>query len=112
MAILEKISENKMVTAIIAALLGGGGLTAVIELDRPAMQSDVLIVMEQSIENQLDILHIQLKFLREAIWEMEDRIELHGLTPERKQRLRELQVEFDFIQEEIDFVVGVSNERD
>ena len=112
MALLEKISENKMITAIVAALIGGGGLSvAGIELDVPAMKSDVQIVMEQSVENQLDILHIQLKFLREAIWEMEDRIEAHGLTAERKQRLRNLQVEFEFIQLEIEIVLGKFDEN-
>ena len=112
MAILEKISENKMIVGLVAALASGGGLAAVgINIDRPAMQSDVQVVMELSVENQLDILHIQLKSLRDAIWEMEDRIEAQGMTVERKERLRDLMVDFELIQFEIDRVLGGYNEQ-
>ena len=94
-----------MWTGIIAAIVGGGGLTAVgITVDRPALQSEVQVVMEQSIENKVDILYINLKAKRAELWELEDRIEDKGVTPERRDRLRQLEVELEDIQREIDFI--------
>ena len=94
-----------MLTAIIAAVVGGGSLTAVgISVDRPALYSEVRLVAEQSIENQVDILHIILKSMRDELWELEDRIEDKGITPERKDRLRQLEVDMDEVQREIDLI--------
>ena len=91
-----------MWTAIIAAIVGGGGLTTVgVIVDRPALFSEVQLAMEQSTENKLAIFLILQQAVRDEIWELEDRIEDKGMTPERKQRLRELEVEYDRLEDEV-----------
>ena len=87
---------------IIAAIVGGGSLTtAGSVIDRPALFSEVQLAMEQSTENKLAIFLILQQAVRDEIWELEDRIEDKGMTPERKQRLRELEVEYDRLEDEV-----------
>ena len=94
-----------MLSAVIATLVGGTGLAGYGNfVDRPAMISEVQVVMEQSVENQIDILHIVLKGVRDELWKLQDRIEDKGMTPERRDRLRQLEVDLEDIQREIDLI--------
>jgi hypothetical protein len=91
-----------MWTGIIAAIVGGGGLTAVgITVDRPALVSEMQQVAEQSVENQIAILIIQRADIQKRIWHLEDRIIESGITDDRKQRLWELRTEYERLEEEI-----------
>ena len=95
-----------MLTAIIAAIVGGGGLTAIgINVDRPALHSEVQLVATQTYLNQLDILYIHLQAIRDEIWELEDRIEDKGMTQERKDRMRQLEVEYDETDTKINLIL-------
>ena len=88
--------DKKMISIIVAALVGTGGITTVgIVIDRPAMFSELQTVAEQSVENLLAILLWQRADIQKRIWFLQDRIEEVGLTDSRRQRLWELETEYD-----------------
>lgn len=95
-------NSKKTLIGVLTALVGMGGITvAGITLDRPAMLSEVQVVASQSVENKISILFMRRYDIQEQIWLIEDRIEAKGMTPERKERLRELRVRYKNIDDMI-----------
>ena len=100
------IKENKMLTVIIAALVGGGGITTFgYVVDRPAMVSEIIPIFEQSQENRLHLLIIQRADIRKRLWFLEDKISEKGINEDRKTRLWELRNEYDRLENEIARIV-------
>ena len=88
--------KPKMIGSIIAILvsIGGAGTYGII-VDRPAMMSEMIPVAEQSIENLLALLIIQRADIQHRLWFLQDKIEADELTESRRQRLWELENEYE-----------------